>query len=40
MKFDLINTNKYSKEIAGILEKDHGKIETPIFIPVAFKRKC
>ena len=34
MKFDLLYTDSSSKARAGILETDHGKIETPIFMPV------
>ncbi len=37
MKFNLIKTDSYSKARIGILETDHGKIETPIFMPVASK---
>lgn len=37
MKFNLIKTDRFSKARAGILETDHGKIETPIFMPVASK---
>ncbi len=34
MKFDLITTDFHSKARAGLLETPHGKIETPIFMPV------
>lgn len=34
MKFDLIKTDEKSKARAGIIETAHGKIETPIFMPV------
>ena len=34
MHFKLLNTNIYSKARAGILETGHGRIETPIFMPV------
>ena len=34
MKFNLLHTDKNSKARAGVLETDHGKIETPIFMPV------
>ncbi len=34
MKFDLLATDINSKARAGLLETDHGKIETPIFMPV------
>lgn len=34
MKFDLIKTDEKSKARAGIVETAHGKIETPIFMPV------
>ncbi|AFJ90690.1 tRNA guanosine(34) transglycosylase Tgt [Blattabacterium sp. (Blaberus giganteus)] len=37
MKFNLIKTDCHSKARIGILETDHGKIETPIFMPVASK---
>ncbi|WP_185863462.1 tRNA guanosine(34) transglycosylase Tgt [Blattabacterium cuenoti] len=37
MKFNLIKTDISSKARIGILETDHGKIETPIFMPVASK---
>jgi tRNA-guanine transglycosylase, queuosine-34-forming len=37
MKFKLIKTDSYSKARIGIIETDHGKIETPIFMPVASK---
>ncbi|AGD98274.1 Queuine tRNA-ribosyltransferase [Blattabacterium sp. (Blatta orientalis) str. Tarazona] len=37
MKFNLIKTDRFSKARAGILETDHGKMETPIFMPVASK---
>ncbi len=34
MKFTLQHTNANSKARAGVLETDHGIIETPIFMPV------
>ncbi len=34
MKFTLTKTDKESKARAGLIETDHGKIETPIFMPV------
>ena len=34
MKFTLQHTNENSKARAGLLETDHGIIETPIFMPV------
>ena len=34
MKFDLLHTDSSSKARAGILHTAHGKIETPIFMPV------
>ncbi len=34
MKFQLVNKDKNSKARAGIIETAHGKIETPIFMPV------
>lgn len=34
MNFDLLHTDKNSKARAGIIETDHGKILTPIFMPV------
>lgn len=34
MKFTLQHTDTQSKARAGFLETDHGKIETPIFMPV------
>lgn len=34
MKFDLIKTDEKSKARAGVIETAHGKIETPIFMPV------
>ncbi len=34
MKFELLQTDTNSKARAGLLETDHGLIETPIFIPV------
>lgn len=34
MKFNLLFTDKQSKARAGIIETAHGKIETPIFMPV------
>ncbi|WP_185852385.1 tRNA guanosine(34) transglycosylase Tgt [Blattabacterium cuenoti] len=37
MKFDLIKIDNFSKARIGIIETDHGKIETPVFMPVASK---
>ena len=34
MKFDLLTTDAGSKARAGTITTDHGKIETPIFMPV------
>jgi queuine tRNA-ribosyltransferase len=34
MKFTLLTTDTHSKARAGIIETDHGVIETPIFMPV------
>ena len=34
MNFVLQHTEKYSKARAGTLETDHGKIDTPVFMPV------
>jgi len=34
MKFDLLSTDAGSKARAGTITTDHGKIETPIFMPV------
>ncbi|MBL7921378.1 MAG: tRNA guanosine(34) transglycosylase Tgt [Bacteroidia bacterium] len=34
MKFTLSHTDKNSKARAGVLQTDHGPIETPIFMPV------
>jgi queuine tRNA-ribosyltransferase len=34
LKFTLLNTDPQSKARAGLLETDHGSIETPIFMPV------
>jgi queuine tRNA-ribosyltransferase len=34
MKFTLLTTDSHSKARAGIIETDHGVIETPIFMPV------
>jgi queuine tRNA-ribosyltransferase len=34
MKFDLLRTDAGSKARAGTITTDHGKIETPIFMPV------
>ena len=34
MKFSLLHTDPASKARAGVLTTDHGKIETPIFMPV------
>ncbi|CAN5197883.1 tRNA guanosine(34) transglycosylase Tgt [soil metagenome] len=34
MKFDVINSDKKSKARTGIIQTDHGAIQTPIFMPV------
>jgi queuine tRNA-ribosyltransferase len=34
VKFSLISTDKQSKARAGVLETDHGTINTPVFMPV------
>ncbi len=34
MKFTLLQTDTHSKARAGVIETDHGTIETPIFMPV------
>lgn len=34
MKFSLLHTDTLSKARAGLIETDHGMIETPIFMPV------
>ena len=34
MKFDLLHSDKNSSARAGLLQTDHGSIETPIFMPV------
>lgn len=34
MRFDHIHTDSHSKARAGLLQTDHGDIETPIFMPV------
>lgn len=34
MKFTLLHSDDFSKARAGLLETDHGTIETPIFMPV------
>ncbi|RMG83100.1 MAG: tRNA guanosine(34) transglycosylase Tgt [Bacteroidetes bacterium] len=34
MKFELIETDPLSSARAGVIHTDHGKIETPIFMPV------
>ena len=34
MKFTLQHTASSTKARAGVIETDHGKIETPIFMPV------
>ena len=34
MKFELLHTDSQSKARAGLIETDHGNIETPIFMPV------
>lgn len=34
MKFTLIKSDPLSKARAGVIETDHGKIETPVFMPV------
>ena len=34
MKFKLLHTDDFSNARAGVIETDHGKIQTPIFMPV------
>jgi len=34
LKFDLLHSDKNSSARAGLLQTDHGSIETPIFMPV------
>ncbi|GDX51290.1 queuine tRNA-ribosyltransferase [Bacteroidota bacterium] len=34
MKFKVVTTDKHCNARAGVLKTDHGKIETPIFMPV------
>jgi tRNA-guanine transglycosylase, queuosine-34-forming len=34
MEFELLSTDSNSKARAGVITTDHGKIETPIFMPV------
>lgn len=34
MKFDLLKKDDKSQARAGVVTTDHGKIETPIFMPV------
>ncbi|MBT3208111.1 MAG: tRNA guanosine(34) transglycosylase Tgt [Bacteroidetes bacterium] len=34
MKFNILNKDNNSKARTGLIETDHGKIETPIFMPV------
>ena len=34
MKFDLLQNDPQSQARAGVIHTDHGKIETPIFMPV------
>jgi len=34
LKFTLLNTDQHSQARAGLLETDHGTIETPMFMPV------
>lgn len=34
MQFDLLHTDKKSKARVGMIRTDHGKIQTPIFMPV------
>ncbi len=34
MKFDLVHTDQASQARAGTIHTDHGRIETPIFMPV------
>lgn len=34
MKFDLLKTDDQTKARAGVIQTDHGTIETPIFMPV------
>ncbi len=37
MKFFLVKKNKLSKARVGLLQTDHGEINTPFFMPVATK---
>jgi queuine tRNA-ribosyltransferase len=34
LTFDLLKKDNLSKARAGVITTDHGKIETPIFMPV------
>ncbi|MEG0696657.1 MAG: tRNA guanosine(34) transglycosylase Tgt, partial [Algoriella sp.] len=34
MKFSIDKKDEFSKARAGVVETDHGKIQTPIFMPV------
>ena len=34
MKFSLLSKDQQSKARAGLINTDHGQIETPIFMPV------
>ena len=34
MHFELLHTDKQSNARAGLIQTDHGVIETPIFMPV------
>ena len=34
MKFSCLTTDPQSKARAGLIQTDHGKIETPVFMPV------
>lgn len=34
MKFELIHTDRRSKARAGLIETDHGTVQTPVFMPV------
>ncbi|WP_185883116.1 tRNA guanosine(34) transglycosylase Tgt [Blattabacterium cuenoti] len=37
MEFNLIKTDVFSKARVGLIQTDHGKIKTPVFIPIASK---
>jgi len=34
MEFELLKTSENSRARAGVINTDHGQIETPIFMPV------